>query len=520
MSGSRCRSCFEPSEQPGLCDSCREQARSPIALPLAMAIADGRYLIGKTLGEPGGFGVTYLGWDASLERRIAIKEYFPQQLATRTAENPTPNPTSAAAANDFSVGLAGFLDEARRLAKLDHPNIVKVLDYCEANGTGYLVMNYYEGCDLREFLARRGARLDWRQALGLILPLLDGLAEVHRAGLIHRDIKPANIYVASVADGSTRPILIDFGAARWASSTHELTAVLTEGFAPLEQYPGCGPQGPFTDVYAVAATTYNIIVGALPPSAPARLSRAVLPHLSEQMPGVPRSLGDAIVAGMAIMAEDRVQSAVELATQFRMALGAVTAEAGAPVLDASSMATKHIPPTRRAVPAAEPASAAGATRGSVRSVLLGVGVLVALIVVFLLTQQRGDRAAPGANGANGAPATSARPKIEPSKSSDGSSAGRGSVNPTRSVAELVASVSNHRASAARAIDAGEYPTAMRHALAIHTAAVAPEVPEPSQRDWRRVSDSLATLIVTACGAERDLVLKRGVSAPACPTRSW
>src|SRR3990172_5719698 len=276
----RCPSCFEPSGGGALCAGCSARSRGETALPLGHSLREGRYRIGRTLGDPGGFGITYLGWD-------------------------------------FRLGLEGFLNEARRLAKLDHPNIVKVHDYCEAHGTGYLVMNYYEGRDLSHYAKTQGGRLGWQEAMKLSVPLLDGLAEVHRAGLIHRDIKPANVYLAASPDGKGRPILIDFGAARWAATSHELTAILTEGFAPLEQYPGCGPQGPWTDIYAVAATIYALIAGQVPPSAPSRLAGAYVSHLTDLVAGVPRRLGDALEFGLAIQSEERPRSAEEVAPLLR-----------------------------------------------------------------------------------------------------------------------------------------------------------------------------------------------------------
>src|SRR5689334_23007398 len=171
----RCISCFGPvAEGNRLCESCARIARSEIALPLGAQLQHGRYAIGRTLGDPGGFGVTYLAWDTSLERRVAIKEFFPRHLVNRGPGQTSPALSSQAVKLEYEAGLKGFLDEARRLAGLDHPNIVKVHDYCEAFETGYLVMSYYEGHDLKQHTERAGGMLGWQEAVNLVLPLLDG----------------------------------------------------------------------------------------------------------------------------------------------------------------------------------------------------------------------------------------------------------------------------------------------------------------------------------------------------------
>lgn len=235
------------------------------ALPLRSMLHE--YRIEQVIGA-GGFGITYLASDTHLERQVAVKEYFPSELAVRTADAGV-LPSSAQREADFRWGLERFLQEARTLAKFTHAHIVRVVRYFEAHGTAYMVMDYERGEALKAVLLRtpRPAEAELKR---LAAPLLDGLRAVHAAGILHRDIKPDNIVVRP--DGG--PVLIDFGASRQAlaGETRSLTAVLTPGYAPLEQYSGEGKQGPWTDLYALAGVLFRAITDAAPPDAVARMS--------------------------------------------------------------------------------------------------------------------------------------------------------------------------------------------------------------------------------------------------------
>jgi serine/threonine protein kinase len=219
----------------------------------------------------GGFGVTYLAWDSHLEKPVAIKEYLPGELATRVDGGTAAGavvPLSAEREADYRWGLERFLQEARTLARFEHPSIVRVARYFEANGTAYMVMDYERGEPLKTVLQHTPQP---PEALlkELARPLLDGLGVVHAGGFLHRDIKPENIVVRA----SGQPVLIDFGAARNAigGTTRNLTAVLTPGYAPLEQYSGEGRQGPWTDLYAFAGVLYRAVTNHAPPDAVSRL---------------------------------------------------------------------------------------------------------------------------------------------------------------------------------------------------------------------------------------------------------
>lgn len=239
------------------------------ALPLQTRLQE--YLLEQVLGA-GGFGITYLAQDTNLDKPVAIKEYLPSELAMRAPDGSVA-PLASGKASGYRWGLDRFLMEARTLAKFSHPGIVRVLRYFEANGTAYMVMEYEKGEPLKNVFIL-SPQLPEAELKRLMEPLLEGLREVHAAGFLHRDIKPDNIFVR--ADG--RPVLIDFGAARNAlgGETRSLTAVLTPGFAPLEQYSGEGRQGPWTDLYAMGGVLYRAVTDRNPPDAVARIREDTL----------------------------------------------------------------------------------------------------------------------------------------------------------------------------------------------------------------------------------------------------
>ncbi|MCK7466880.1 MAG: serine/threonine protein kinase [Desulfosudis oleivorans] len=216
-------------------------------------------MIENVLGH-GGFGITYLAGDSRLGAKVAIKEYFPQAYAHRD-HTQTIHPNRAGDSGDaenYRWGLQEFLKEARALAQFKHANIVRVLRFLEANGTAYMVMEYEEGESLSGFLAHQGGFLSEQALLSVFLPVLNGLQAVHDAGLLHLDIKPDNIYLRR----SGPPMLIDFGAARQRQGENRSEKIaLTPGYAALEQYPGHGELGPWSDVYSMGATLYRCITG-------------------------------------------------------------------------------------------------------------------------------------------------------------------------------------------------------------------------------------------------------------------
>jgi serine/threonine protein kinase len=233
---------------------------APNALPAGYALHE--YRIEKVLGV-GGFGLTYLALDSNLNLKVAVKEYLPAEIALRAADN-TISPRSPETADTFGWGKQRFMDESRTVASFRHPNIVRVLRFFEANGTAYMVMEFVEGAALNEWIKVRRP-VSEADVLPLVVQVLDGLEVVHRAGFLHRDLKPGNIYIRD--DGSA--VLLDFGSARQKAS--ELTAVVSPGYAPFEQYHSHGKQGPWSDIYALAGVLYWMVTGRMPQEAPARI---------------------------------------------------------------------------------------------------------------------------------------------------------------------------------------------------------------------------------------------------------
>jgi serine/threonine protein kinase len=230
----------------------------------------GEFEITKVLGE-GGFGIVYLAEDHSLGRRVALKEYMPSSLAQRIGRTQV-SVKSERHRETFEAGLKSFVNEARLLAQFDHPSLVKVYRFWEANGTAYMVMPFYEGITLKDELKAMGAPPDEAWLRELLEPLSEALAVIHAEQCFHRDIAPDNVILLK---GSNRPLLLDFGAARRVigDMTQALTVILKPGYAPVEQYaevPGM-KQGPWTDVYALAAVVYYAITGKTPPTSVGRL---------------------------------------------------------------------------------------------------------------------------------------------------------------------------------------------------------------------------------------------------------
>ena len=262
----------------------------------------------------GGFGIAYLGWNTELQIPVAIKEYLPSDCAVRERSLSV----VAKSRDDAAVyewGLESFLEEARMLARFKHPNIVQIYGFFRAHGTGYIVMEYVEGQTLSERLKERGV-VSEGQLRQILLPLLEGLEEVHRSGLTHRDIKPGNIIMRASDDS---PVLLDFGAARQTvmARSRLMTAVLTPGYAPLEQYSEKGRQGPWTDVYALGALCCRAMTGKAPEESSKRILEDTLEPLEESCrgQGSPEFLR-ALDWALRVRPEDRPQSL----SQWRAAL--------------------------------------------------------------------------------------------------------------------------------------------------------------------------------------------------------
>ena len=266
----------------------------------------GRYIIESVLGQ-GGFGITYLGIDELHEKKVAIKEFFPQGIVTRNIEyQDTVTVTFVGEKENYEKGKERFLKEARTMAKFSKDEgIVKALDFFEINNTAYIVMEYLEGITLKQYL-RENQRIAPEDLIELLVPLIESLDEIHSQGMIHRDISPDNIMV--LPDGRIK--LMDFGAARDYTEFGEksLSIVLKPGYAPPEQYQTHGVQGPWTDIYALCATMYKCITGENPPDAIDRLVDDHLKKISAFGFTVSPQIEEAIIKGMSVAAKDRYQN--------------------------------------------------------------------------------------------------------------------------------------------------------------------------------------------------------------------
>ena len=238
------------------------------AATLAIGSELNEFKVEKVLGS-GTFGITYLAHDNYLDKKVVIKEYFPNDIAIRQGDK-TIAPKTNSDKGNFKYGLESFLKEAQTLAKFNHPNIVKINSFFEANNTAYFVMDYEEGEDLESFLEREET-INEKRILDIILPLLDGLQEVHGKSYLHRDIKPGNIYLKF----NGTPMLIDFGATRYSIGvkSQSLSIILTPGYAPKEQYSSKSKQLNSTDIYSIGAVIYKMITGATPVEASERSDR-------------------------------------------------------------------------------------------------------------------------------------------------------------------------------------------------------------------------------------------------------
>ena len=346
--------------------------QNPRALAVNTVLA-GKYLVGPMLGE-GGFGITYAGYDLNMETRIAIKEYFPVELVTRdttrrsagdsgavsggsilsangvsasgnlaSASVPSADGVSSSGGGSdrvislsgeksktYQQGLKKYVDEARNVSQFaDIPGIVSVKDFFYENNTAYIVMEYIEGISLKEYLKQKGGKLSEEESLAILRPVLEALEKVHAAGIVHRDISPDNIMLTFAEEGKTGTgqsgvsavygnisavKLIDFGAARMTSKNDQksLTIILKHGYAPEEQYRSHGEQGPWTDVYALCAVLYRMLTGKVPEPAMDRLFSDELKRPEEVGAKVSSAVSEAIMRGLAVKKEERIQSVREL----------------------------------------------------------------------------------------------------------------------------------------------------------------------------------------------------------------
>ncbi len=301
------------------------------ALPEGTVIGE-KYRILSMLGS-GGFGITYLAQDLTLDRKVAIKELLPGDFAMRDWQNQNVVAKTQADEDSLTWAKDRFMDEAKVLAQFDHPNIVHIHDYFLSRNTGYIVTSYEAGSNLNDFLDQRG-RFSQHDVNTYVLPILEGLKLVHGRGYLHRDIKPDNIYI----NQQGVPILLDFGAARMAlgARQRDVTTIITPKYAPLEQYVDSGNLGPWTDIYSLAAVMHKAIIGHAPPDAPSRIrSDTYLPLASRNLPVFDPDYLDCIDWALELNEEERPQTIAEWLERFQAAsniFSAVDEEASVAIL--------------------------------------------------------------------------------------------------------------------------------------------------------------------------------------------
>ncbi|MBO4449166.1 MAG: serine/threonine protein kinase [Clostridiales bacterium] len=341
-----CYGCFREKEPGTVCSFCgfsENSERAYLAVPIG-TILDGRYLIGKVLGV-GGFGITYLGYDLTLDYKVAVKEYMPSGFATRAEDKYTLTVTSSSQQQAYDEGLDKFLSEARTLAKFHNtPNIVSVQDFFKENNTAYFVMEYVDGESLKDYLDKNGGRISYADASKILIPIMKALSKVHEQGLIHRDISPDNISITSTGE----PKLLDFGAARSAYAENKsVSVILKHGLAPIEQYSNHGNMGPWTDVYAMGASLYRCITGVLPPESIERIHADTIRTPSSMGIAIPAYAETALMKSLAVNPESRFSN-IE---QFIASLN------GASISAASPAGARMQTPVQPAAPVAAPAAA-------------------------------------------------------------------------------------------------------------------------------------------------------------------
>ena len=297
--------------------------------PLAAGARLQEFEISAVIGQ-GGFGIVYLARDLSLQRSVAIKEYMPAHLAARSPDG-TVRPLTKSQAEVFELGRRSFINEARMLARFKHPGLLEVLRFWEQNGTAYMAMPYYDGATLTQYLKRHPGVASEAWLKKTLKPLVDALGHMHDEDCFHRDVAPDNILI--LKDGSA--VLLDLGAARRviANDVQAMTVMLKPGYAPIEQYSDDPRfrQGPWTDIYAMAAVFFFAITGKPPPASASRVMRdSVSPLASVRPSGYSESFLCAIDQGLSLQPEDRPRSIGEFRELLYSPAAAATSSTSQP----------------------------------------------------------------------------------------------------------------------------------------------------------------------------------------------
>ncbi len=474
---------------------------SPLPAGTRLQEFDIRAVIGQ-----GGFGIVYLARDLSLQRPVAIKEYMPAHLAGRDA-SATVRPLTAGQSQIFELGRRSFINEARMLARFKHPGLVEVLRFWEQNGTAYMAMPYYDGATLTEYLRRHPGVVTQEWLRTTIAPLLDALGHMHAEDCYHRDVAPDNILV--LKDGSA--VLLDLGAARRVigDDAQAMTVMLKPGYAPIEQYSDDPRfrQGPWTDIYAIAAVLYFAITGRPPPASASRVMRDSVASLAQARPaGFGDAFLQAIDRGLSLQPDDRPRSIAE----FRAALWADEAAARTPTKAASIEQ-----PAMRDAPAPAGSRRAGSARGaSLASLPLVAGAAVLAVAVAaggwmsFSTSPSPGPAAPGPQTTAGTIAEVAQPGplAQPGPATQPA--------PAATVPVATAPAQPALAEPAPATAASPPPAPAKATAAVAQPAIRqPSAAEPAQPPRPAAGNGTVRLAIKPWAEIRVAGVKRGVSPP-------
>lgn len=310
--GKLCLRCMRVSDDMGICPYCGKEKSGQLTWSKALApgtVLNNKILIGNILGK-GGYGITYIGYDMLLEYRVAVKEFFPDEMVDRSEDGKTVLVLDEVNSEEYQRETTAYLREARILAEFSKfPGIVAIKDLFYENNTGYLIMEFLESGNLRKYIDKKGGWLGVQEALDLMEPVINILGKLHKSGLIHRDISPDNIMMDE--DGQVK--LIDFGGSKKLGVSSQQVFLGKWGFAPLEQMLSkISEQGPWTDIYGICATLYCMMTGDVPQSSYERNEKDELIDISQYTISIDKKVAAAIMKGLSMEAADRQQSIDEL----------------------------------------------------------------------------------------------------------------------------------------------------------------------------------------------------------------
>lgn len=386
----RCPNCMNSLQSSdAVCPSCNfdvagYEEKSSCLRPFT--VLQGKYMIGRVIGI-GGFGITYIGWDLNLQTYIAIKEYYPESIATRdtSREDGLTQVVSNESKKDiYDKGLKRYVEEAQNLSKFYRlQGIVSVKDFFYENGTGYIVMEYINGINLKEYLNSAGGKLDENTVLSLMKPVLESMYQIHNAGLVHRDISPDNIMV----DNEGKIKLIDFGSARGQSAETDktYTVILKHGYAPSEQYYAKGNQGPWTDIYSICATMYKMLTGQIPPNSIERMENDEYVNPSNWGVTVSPRTEAVLRKGLAVKVNDRYQNIGELLNDLYGTNPVESIGAGIPLASAGAFNNHHtVSPQSMHLSVQPQMESTTQQKSEKKTLFIVLGIVAAIILVAII----------------------------------------------------------------------------------------------------------------------------------------